>query len=62
MEQIQLNILLEFVYPEVLALLTDYEKNISIVLQYGFGSVKAEDAQEIVEAVIMEQGKTALIH
>ncbi|WP_252314577.1 hypothetical protein [Sinobaca sp. H24] len=50
MEQIQLDILLEFVYPEVLALLTDYEKNISIVLQYGFGSVKLEDAQEIVEA------------
>ncbi|MGY4689188.1 hypothetical protein [Salibacterium sp. K-3] len=62
MEQIQLDVLLEFLYPEALELLKQEEKEIPIVLQDGLRDVNETDVQEIIEAVIMEQGQGAVVH
>ncbi|SFQ08082.1 hypothetical protein [Salibacterium halotolerans] len=62
MEQIQLNVLLEFLYPEALELLKQEEKDTPIVLQDGLRDVKEADVQEILEAVIMEQGQHDMVH
>ncbi|SDH30984.1 hypothetical protein SAMN05192534_1045 [Alteribacillus persepolensis] len=62
MEQIQLEILLEFMYPQALALLKEEERHVPIVLQDGLRDVTETDVQEIVEAVIMERGKSSVPH
>ncbi|SDH72764.1 MULTISPECIES: hypothetical protein [Alteribacillus] len=62
MEQIQLEVLLEFMYPQGLALLKKEERNVPIVLQDGLRDVSETDVQEIVEAVIMERGKSSVPH
>ncbi|MFD2705332.1 MULTISPECIES: hypothetical protein [Salibacterium] len=62
MEQIQLNVLLGFLYPEALELLKQEEKDTPIVLQDGLRDVNEADVQEILEAVIMEQGRGDLVH
>ncbi|MFB5663919.1 hypothetical protein [Alteribacillus sp. HJP-4] len=62
MEQIQLDVLLEFMYPEGLALLKEEERQVPIVLQDGLRDVDEQDVQEIIEAVLMERGKNGLSH
>lgn len=62
MEQIQLEVLLEFMYPQALTLLKKEERNVPIVLQDGLRDVSETDVQEIVEAVIMERGKSSVPH
>ncbi|RSL32914.1 hypothetical protein D7Z54_12875 [Salibacterium salarium] len=62
MEQIQLDVLLEFLYPEALDLLTKKEKVVPIVLHDGLRDVSETDVQEIMEAVIMERGQDSMVH
>ncbi|MFB4163061.1 hypothetical protein ACE1TI_04280 [Alteribacillus sp. JSM 102045] len=62
MEQIQLEVLLEFMYPQGLKLLKKEERSVPIVLQDGLRDVSETDVQEIVEAVIMERGKSSVPH
>ncbi|MDA3129767.1 hypothetical protein ACFPTR_11320 [Aliibacillus thermotolerans] len=62
MEQIQLQFLLEFLYPERLELLKEEELQVPVVFQDGLRNIKQKDIDEIVEAVIMEGGKDAIIH
>ncbi|SFE95691.1 hypothetical protein [Alteribacillus iranensis] len=62
MEQIQLDVLVEFMHPSFLELLKEEEKHVPIVLQDGLRDVSKTDVQEIVEAVIMERGKDFVCH
>ncbi|MFZ4450700.1 hypothetical protein [Salibacterium aidingense] len=62
MEQIQLDVLLEFLYPQALGLLKKEEKSIPIVFQDGLRDVDEADVQEIIEAVIMERGQDSMVH
>ncbi|MDQ0298533.1 hypothetical protein J2S78_000941 [Salibacterium salarium] len=62
MEQIQLDVLLEFLYPQALDLLKTEEKTVPIVLQDGLRDVSEADVQEIMEAVIMERGQDSIVH
>ncbi|WP_240374580.1 hypothetical protein [Bacillus piscicola] len=62
MEQIQLDILVGFMYPKALELLKEEERHVPIVLQDGLREMSKTDVQEIVGAVIMERCKDSVVH
>lgn len=62
MEQIQLQLLLEFLSPEYVELLKEKELQVPIVFRDGLLNMNRKEIDEIVKAVIMEGNKDAMIH
>ncbi|MBU8905226.1 hypothetical protein [Desertibacillus haloalkaliphilus] len=62
MQTIQLAHLIESISPRYLSLLKRKEQDFPIVLRDGLSKVKEDDVKEIIEAVIMENGKETYLH
>ncbi|RKN85007.1 hypothetical protein D7M11_10825 [Paenibacillus ginsengarvi] len=62
METVKLSRIVMKLTPDMYPCLTSTELDIDIVLKYGFDSLEAEDALDIVKMSISEYQKDALLH
>lgn len=62
METVRLSTIVQLVYPEIKDMLTEYELEMPIVLRDGIHSVSNDDLLEIIEASILNKGKSAFLH